>query len=185
MDWWYNKLFENYSIWIDYNHDNDFTDAGEQVVNISSNLGGYIAVNFTVPANAVPGPTRMRVTMQYGGAPSPCGVYPRGETEDYTVVISGPSSSRSNLLTTNEVIREIDALEIFPNPVSDILYIKSISNDKRSNQFIEIYDMAGRKLWVNNISGNRVNVSALKTGSYFIRVTQNSVSIYSGRFIKK
>ena len=31
-------IMENYSIWIDYNHDNDFTDAGEQVVNISSDF---------------------------------------------------------------------------------------------------------------------------------------------------
>ena len=178
-------LFENYSIWIDYNHDNDFTDAGEQVVNISSDLGGYIAVNFTVPANAVPGTTRMRVTMKNGSAPSPCGVYPRGETEDYTVVIVAASAIQSNMLTTNKVISENGILEIFPNPVSDILYIKGISIDKRGNQFIEIYDVTGRKLRVNNISVNSVNVSALKTGAYFIRVTQNSVSIYSGRFIKK
>ncbi|MGZ5221804.1 MAG: T9SS type A sorting domain-containing protein, partial [Chitinophagaceae bacterium] len=106
-------------------------------------------------------------------------------TEDYTVVIAAPNASRSNLLTANDVIPRNNALEIFPNPVSDILYIKGISIDKRSNQFIEIYDMNGRKLRVNNISQNSVNVSALKTGAYFIRIKQNSATIYSGRFIKK
>ena len=80
--------FENYSIWIDYNHDNDFTDAGEQVVKLLSDFTGWIAVSFTVPANAPTGPTRMRVTMSSGNSPSPCGVYARGETEDYTVIIN-------------------------------------------------------------------------------------------------
>jgi hypothetical protein len=61
-----------------------FTDAGELAVNISSTFLGYISINFTVPANAVPGTTRMRVTMRYDSPPSPCGSYPRGETEDYT-----------------------------------------------------------------------------------------------------
>ena len=43
--------YENYNIWIDYNHDNDFTDAGENVVNISSDFTGYVPVNFIVPCN--------------------------------------------------------------------------------------------------------------------------------------
>jgi hypothetical protein len=80
--------YENYCIWIDYNHDNDFTDAGEQVVNKYSDFTGWVAVNFTVPANAPLGPTRMRVTMSSGNTPSPCGVYARGETEDYTIIIN-------------------------------------------------------------------------------------------------
>ena len=42
-------MTENYSIWIDYNHDNDFTDAGEQVVNFASDLGGYIVGSSGLP----------------------------------------------------------------------------------------------------------------------------------------
>jgi hypothetical protein len=58
------RLSEYYRIWIDYNHDNDFTDAGELAVNISSYFLGWIAINFTVPENAQPGATRMRITME-------------------------------------------------------------------------------------------------------------------------
>jgi Secretion system C-terminal sorting domain/Fibronectin type III domain len=102
------------------------------------------------------------------------------------VIISGCSISARGV--SEPVVTDIDengTLKIFPNPVDDILYIKGISIDNRSNQFIEIYDVAGRKIRTSNISGNSVNVSLLRSGIYFIRITQNGLTIYSGRFIKK
>lgn len=84
--------YEYYSIWIDYNHDNDFTDAGEDVVALYSDLSGFISFNFTVPSSALLGPTRMRVVMSHDSPPNPCGVYARGETEDYTFLINDNST---------------------------------------------------------------------------------------------
>jgi GEVED domain/Secretion system C-terminal sorting domain/Fibronectin type III domain len=84
--------YEYYSIWIDYNHNNDFTDAGEEVVTLYSDFTGLIAFNFTVPSSAPLGTTRMRVIMSHDSPPTPCGVYARGETEDYTVLISDTST---------------------------------------------------------------------------------------------
>ena len=84
--------YEYYKIWIDYNHNNDFTDAGEEVVSLYSDFSGFIAFNFIVPSAAPLGPTRMRVIMSHDNAPTPCGVYARGETEDYTVFINDNST---------------------------------------------------------------------------------------------
>jgi len=84
--------YEYYSIWIDYNHDNDFMDAGEEVVNLYTDFTGLIAFNFTIPATAPLGTTRMRVIMSHDSPPTPCGPYARGETEDYTVFISDTST---------------------------------------------------------------------------------------------
>ena len=84
--------YEYYSIWIDYNHNNDFTDAGEEVVTLYSDFTGFISFNFTVPSSAPLGPTRMRVIMSHDSPPTPCGVYARGETEDYTVFINDNST---------------------------------------------------------------------------------------------
>lgn len=84
--------YEYYKIWIDYNHNNDFTDAGEEVVSLYSDFSGFIAFNFTVPSAAPLGPARMRVIMSHDSPPTPCGVYPRGETEDYTVLINDTST---------------------------------------------------------------------------------------------
>ncbi|MBL7700701.1 MAG: fibronectin type III domain-containing protein [Ferruginibacter sp.] len=83
--------YEYYSIWIDYNHDNDFDDAGEEAVTLYTDFTGLIGFNFTVPATAALGATRMRVVMSHDSPATPCGTYARGETEDYTVVVNDGS----------------------------------------------------------------------------------------------
>lgn len=85
---------EFWTVWIDYNGDLDWADAGEQVAQGSGTSA--INVNFTVPAGATPLTTRMRVSMQYNAYPPTCGTFTWGEVEDYTVVIvagSGPTCS--------------------------------------------------------------------------------------------
>lgn len=79
---------QHWAVWIDFNKDGDFTDAGEQVL---SGLSGNAAVtgSINVPTGAS-GPTRMRVAMKYNQAPAgPCTNVGSGEVEDYTVNFSG------------------------------------------------------------------------------------------------
>ena len=80
------------SVFIDYNRDGDFDDAGEQAYTTSgltyspSTRGG----NITIPSSASAGLTRMRVVVVEGTtSPSPCGTYYYGETEDYKINILG------------------------------------------------------------------------------------------------
>jgi len=80
---------EGYSAWIDYNQDGDFTDAGEQVWTQSATQNTSVSGNFTVPAGAADGVTRMRVSMKYNGVPTSCESFNYGEVEDYTVNIGG------------------------------------------------------------------------------------------------
>jgi PKD repeat protein len=76
---------EHWKIWIDFNVDGDFEDAGEEVFYDSSTT--TITGNLTIPVgvNCV---TRMRVSMKYNAAPTPCESFSYGEVEDYTVDIS-------------------------------------------------------------------------------------------------
>jgi hypothetical protein len=76
---------EYWKIWIDLNHDGDFTDAGEEV--FSGYGSSTVSGSFTVPTSATTGSTRMRVSMRYGGAPPACGTFTWGEVEDYTANI--------------------------------------------------------------------------------------------------
>ncbi|WP_052503454.1 reprolysin-like metallopeptidase [Lacinutrix sp. Hel_I_90] len=78
---------EAYAVWIDYNKDGDFTDAGEQVFSQAPTQATPVSGTFTVPNTATNGPTRMRVSMKYNAAPAACESFQYGEVEDYTVNI--------------------------------------------------------------------------------------------------
>ncbi|MBP7075848.1 MAG: T9SS type A sorting domain-containing protein [Bacteroidales bacterium] len=79
-------------IWVDWNKDSDFEDAGENVyasngVSFTSPHSG----SFTVPTSATPGATRLRVRLNDAGNGSnsdPCGDSGYGEVEDYTINVS-------------------------------------------------------------------------------------------------
>lgn len=80
---------ESWRIWIDFNQDGDYLDAGEQVYT-AANVTNSTTGNITIPATALTGPTGMRITMIYGGnAPTPCQIFTFGEVEDYIVTIAG------------------------------------------------------------------------------------------------
>ncbi|MFD2822446.1 immunoglobulin-like domain-containing protein [Lacinutrix iliipiscaria] len=80
---------EGYSVWIDYNRDGDFGDAGEQVWTQSATQSTPVSGSFTIPSSAVENSTRMRVSMKYNGIPTSCETFQYGEVEDYTVIIEG------------------------------------------------------------------------------------------------
>ncbi len=91
---------EYWRIWIDYNIDGDFDDAGEVV--FSGSGSSTVTGSFTVPSG-VEGLTRMRVSMSYNSYPSACGTFNYGEVEDYSVDISGGVPPVQYTLTTNTV----------------------------------------------------------------------------------
>jgi len=77
---------------IDWNSDNDFSDANESydvgtIVSSSGTDGVFVSTMITVPANATTGYTRMRVTKKTGGFALPCDSANRGQSEDYTIHI--------------------------------------------------------------------------------------------------
>ncbi|MCF8368918.1 MAG: S8 family serine peptidase [Bacteroidales bacterium] len=83
---------EHVWVWVDWNQDCDFTDTGEAYDLGDQTNTGTVNGNITVPNDALPGPTTMRIIEQYDVDPGPCNAHPTsyGETEDYTVnVISG------------------------------------------------------------------------------------------------
>ncbi len=96
-------------VWIDWNQDDDFADAGEEMINTLVDLtiasGSYNTVvyagNITVPGGAALGTTRMRVyedmlVADGHSAPTPCGytsgIGQHGEAEDYTIEVTAPGA---------------------------------------------------------------------------------------------
>ncbi|MDF2552507.1 MAG: hypothetical protein K0R77_1782 [Chryseobacterium sp.] len=76
-------------------------------------------------------------------------------------------------------IKNIKEIEIYPNPTSDILHIKT---DSKIN-VVSVSDITGRKVNVK-LDGDKVDVRALPAGTYLINVeTKDGIS--TEKFIKK
>jgi hypothetical protein len=80
---------EGYGVFIDYNKDGDFSDAGETVWTKAKSKTTPVSGTFTVPSSATNGATRMRVVLKYNATPTACEASIKyGEVEDYTVNIT-------------------------------------------------------------------------------------------------
>lgn len=103
--------YTNYAkAWIDWNHDGVFSTTTEEynlgtAVNVASGATSLSPLTITVPAGAVIGTTRMRVSTQYNAAPTPCNASFDGEVEDYSIVITagGPVCAVPTGLTATAI----------------------------------------------------------------------------------
>ncbi len=179
-------------VWIDYNKDGDFSDAGELIASRSSSGTGNYNSNFVVPSTALNGQTRMRIAMKYGAYPSPCETYSYGEVEDYTVNIAGGSNSTSS---TNARIGNLASFEndltfdgkIYPNPVKEELNLLFKNPLTEDTQF-HIVDLNG-KILINKILPKETNEHAENVGHllpsvYLLRLSNNTQSKVI-RFVKE
>jgi hypothetical protein len=77
------------SVWIDWNQDYVFDDAGDERIGDVGGAGPYV-FSIVPPMTALPGQTRLRIRMDHNNSnPSPCGFVDYGEVEDYTVNTQG------------------------------------------------------------------------------------------------
>lgn len=121
------------AIWIDYNIDGDFADAGEYVYFSPALTNGPHTENgnITIPASAVTGTTRLRVICTEFSIPSnPCSIYSWGETEDYPINIianvpcSGTPVNSSTIATPSNFCSSLPVLLTLSSsyPYSGISY---------------------------------------------------------------
>lgn len=87
---------ENISVYIDWNQDGDFIDAGEETIVVTqTSLRGPHRATIVVPALAPLGTTRMRVVLRYFEDAVPTGDLAAnnsgGEAEDYTITVAAPA----------------------------------------------------------------------------------------------
>ncbi len=153
---------EFWRVWIDYNGDLDWSDAGEQVGQGSGTSA--INVTFTVPAGSPAITTRMRVSMQYNAYPPICGTFTWGEVEDYTVIVSAGAEPSCSDGIQNQGETGVDCGGPCPAcpPPSEVVLLAS-------------YYETGWDSWLDGGSDvARVNSSNSYEGSYSIRIADNS-----------
>lgn len=79
--------------------------------------------------------------------------------------------------TSINLIEPAKVIEVYPNPVVDLLNFKNVSEIEFEK--VEIYDALGRKVY-NDRYQNKVNINGLTSGLYYIKLITNE-----GQFIIK
>ena len=169
------KRFEGYAVWIDYNGDGDFADAGELAFSNGITKTTPVSGTITIPATATLGATRMRVSMKYNAIPTSCETFASGQVEDYTVnIVSGVAKIAT---VSGKAINEI---KLYPNPTKSILNVSSVSE----NATFKVYNLLGQSIMNGRISNNSIDVSNISAGAYILELTDKD-TISVNRFIKQ
>ena len=124
-------------VFVDWNNNGSFTDAGENVYNSPNGVGPHTG-SFTPPASAVTGAVRMRIRLTDTAAGSnvtPCGVSSYGEVEDYTLNVAaagamlndaGKEETTASKGYEGNVSLEAENLMVYPNPNNGAFTVKAI-----------------------------------------------------------
>ena len=157
---------DDIGIWIDWNQNEVFTDAGENVVCAYSvaSTGSY---SISVPEDALPGLTRMRVRLKYSGddCGTSCGTTSYGEVEDYTVIVDGANkwlTIAPGSGTVTQGNNQNPTVTFDATGLSDGIYTGQItvnSNDADEGQIVIPCTM-------NVSSGFTVNLTAMLEGPF-------------------
>jgi C1A family cysteine protease len=171
---------EAFSVWIDFNQDLDFSDAGEQVLT-ATRIKAAFSKNITIPGTALTGPTRMRVSMQRNTLPTSCLIFTTGEVKDFTINIGATASDyASNQIAGRELPGR---MRIYPNPVGEKLTIE-LEQVNEGDQ-VSIFNVQGILISKRNVGANitRLDVSGLNPGIYLLEVN-NGANRFMDKFIK-
>ncbi len=164
---------EGYAVFIDYNQDGDFADAGETVWTKTASKTTPVSGSITIPATATLGATRMRVSMKYNAVPTACEAFSYGQVEDYTINIAS---------TARETENEVASLDIslYPNPVSGAV-LNISANDEAT---YKIYSVLGQQMAQGKVDNGMIPVSQIQAGTYLIELTSKGQTVVK-RFIKQ
>lgn len=166
-------------IYIDYNQNGYFADAGEKAYASDTAKGPQLITgSFVVPTSATNGNTRMRVVCKYTtdtSTISSCGTYSYGETEDYTVNITGASNVgiEENVAFNN--------VSIYPNPSTGLFNIVA-NNVKDETITIQVIDLQGKVVYsasdkaVSASYNKSMNLEGLAKGLYYIKLNSENGS---------
>lgn len=150
---------DDIGVWIDFNQDGEFGEEENLICEMNNSQGNF-DFEITVPEDAVPGMTRMRLRVKYWGDNcEPCGSSTWGETEDYSVEIMDP---------TNVSMHAQAAPSVFPNPAKDKVMIQSGVVIKQ----YRVYSFTGQMLLhgTPEACNAGIDLNGLKPGIYLLRI---------------
>ncbi len=181
---------EAWKVWIDFNRDGDFDDAGEEVYTGTSN--NTLSGNVSIPSSASLGLTGMRVSMQWNNAlSSPCGSFQYGEVEDYTVNIT-PALLQLTLDSFNgSNFAAGSLLNLYPNPATSDLNVnlhEVLDMSITEEISVVIYSLDGKQVYQNQTGLTdvlNINIEDLPNNQpYLLRLQTDGGQVFTGKFVK-
>lgn len=98
---------------------------------------------------------------------------------NHPIITNTFTTTVQNVLATTEINNDKNDFNMYPNPVKDVLFIKS----KEKIVKAEIFDLSGRILHSASVTDNSVNVSELSKGNYIIKLSTKDKTVMQ-KFIK-
>lgn len=174
---------EWFRIFIDFNMDGDFDDAGELAFDPLWASDAAVTGQILPPDFSAFGLTRMRVMMKYKGVnlpPQPCETYDFGQVEDYCVELAQVVNS------TDMPSQSGGTLHVFPQPASDEVWLE-LPAEAEGLWSVTAWDVAGRQIFSNEklVQEGKIRLSAKSwaTGSYIVQTRQNG-KVFWGKIIR-
>ncbi|MDW5287192.1 reprolysin-like metallopeptidase [Formosa sp. PL04] len=133
----------NTIVWIDWNNNCDFNDAGEmyelgEATNVTNGITTNSPLIITVPLDAVlSDETIMRVATKYRSNPTSCETGYDGEVEDYKLEVQPTLGVEDN---------NFSSFNIWPNPNKGAFTV-SLKATSANNVNIVLYDISGRQVF--------------------------------------
>lgn len=181
---------EMFRIFVDFNLDGDFDDAGELVFDPGWAHDGPMTSDFVTPFFTSEGISKMRIMMKFkaSGAlnlPQPCETFEYGQVEDYCVSLK--TQVLTNVALSNPGSK--NRLEISPNPATSYFSVKLPELPDNEEFTLNILDVNGNLMkTAKHIStgGSFIseNCSVLPSGVYFVKLLDIGQKVYVGKLIK-
>ncbi|KUJ57167.1 T9SS type A sorting domain-containing protein [Chryseobacterium aquaticum] len=84
-------------------------------------------------------------------------------------------------LGTNDLVAESKKVSLYPNPAKSTVNFKNADKIKS----VDIYESTGRKVKSVKLESESINVSDLKSGSYYLEITLNDGTLSFEKLIKE
>lgn len=201
----YSGNFSNqkYSVYIDFNKNGSFADAGERLINsVTINNAGIKTFSINIPSNISAGQTRMRVIMQRSSSiSSPCITGYNGETEDYNVnlinanrsLISEQKNPPAVMNTKNPFLALMktepalpdDGIHVGPNPSTGNFNV-SFDGEFTPVRY-KVVNINGVYVQQGKMVFNKqyqIDITELPAGIYMLQLTDQNNLTKSAKLIK-
>ena len=167
-------------VFIDWNYDGDFDDAGEMVFEspIFESTNGLAEGTFTVPTGISSGPKFMRIVVSENENDiNPCGTYAYGETEDYKIYVFDPLGVADN---------NLEKIIVYPNPNEGTFKVDLRRFNTANDVIVQLFTINGQLVHQSKATRSLLEINTdQKSGIYFLRMTSGNQVINKKLIISK